>query len=90
MRTAFHQQLDALCTEIADICGLAGVAMERATQALLQADLAIAWSRRAHLHAGFVEPSTASRRIGERVDAAPRPGTLNVRDLVAPYVPSRC
>ena len=42
MRTAFHQQLDALCTEIADICGLAGVAMERATQALLQADLVLA------------------------------------------------
>jgi phosphate transport system protein len=42
MRTAFHHQLDALCTEIADICGLAGVAMERATQALLQADLTLA------------------------------------------------
>jgi phosphate transport system protein len=42
MRTAFHQQLDALSTEIADICGLAGVAMEHATQALLQADLALA------------------------------------------------
>jgi phosphate transport system protein len=42
MRTAFHQQLDALSSEIADICGLAGVAMERATQALLQADLVLA------------------------------------------------
>jgi phosphate transport system protein len=42
MRTAFHQQLDALASDIADICGLAGVAMERATQALLQADLVVA------------------------------------------------
>ena len=42
MRTAFHQQLDALASDIADICGLAGSAMERATQALLQADLVLA------------------------------------------------
>jgi phosphate transport system protein len=42
MRTAFHQQLDALASDIADVCGLAGVAMERATQALLQADLVVA------------------------------------------------
>jgi phosphate transport system protein len=31
MRTAFHQQLDALGSDIADLCGLAGAAMERAT-----------------------------------------------------------
>jgi phosphate transport system protein len=42
MRTAFHQQLQALSTEIADICETAGMAMERATQALLQADLVLA------------------------------------------------
>ncbi|GAC1402780.1 MAG: phosphate signaling complex protein PhoU [Mycobacterium sp.] len=42
MRTAFHQQLDALASDVADMCGLAGTAMERATQALLQADLLLA------------------------------------------------
>jgi phosphate transport system protein len=42
MRTAFHEQLEALAADIADICGLAGEAMERATQALLQADLVLA------------------------------------------------
>jgi phosphate transport system protein len=42
MRAAFHQQLDALARDIADLCGLAGAAMERATQALLQADLLLA------------------------------------------------
>jgi len=42
MRTAFQQQLDALASDVADMCGLAGVAMERATQALLQADLVLA------------------------------------------------
>jgi phosphate transport system protein len=42
MRTAFHEQLDALTRTIADMCGLAGAAMERSTQALLQANLPLA------------------------------------------------
>jgi phosphate transport system protein len=39
MRTAYHEQLDQLAKQLGDMCGLAGVAMERATQSLLQADL---------------------------------------------------
>jgi phosphate transport system protein len=42
VRTAFHQQLDGLIASIAEMCGLAGEAMERATQALLRADLTLA------------------------------------------------
>jgi phosphate transport system protein len=42
MRTAYHEQLDALTNQLGDMCGLAGAAMERATQALLQADLLLA------------------------------------------------
>jgi len=42
MRTAYHEQLDALAGQLGEMCGLAGVAMERATQALLQADLMLA------------------------------------------------
>ena len=42
MRTAYHEQLEALQRQLAEMCGLAGVAMERATQALLQADLVLA------------------------------------------------
>lgn len=42
MRTAFHQQLDTLTATLSQMCGLAGLAMERATQALLQADLVLA------------------------------------------------
>lgn len=42
MRTAFHEQLDALTAAIADMCGLAGQAMQDATQALLGADAALA------------------------------------------------
>jgi phosphate transport system protein len=42
MRTAYHEQLDQLTARLGEMCGLAGDAMERATQALLQADLALA------------------------------------------------
>ena len=42
MRTAYHEQLESLTNRLGEMCGLAGVAMERATQALLQADLVLA------------------------------------------------
>jgi len=42
MRTAFHEQLSALCSQLSDMCGLATVAMEHATHALLEADLSLA------------------------------------------------
>jgi phosphate transport system protein len=42
MRIAYHEQLDALTRQLAEMCRMAGLAMERATQALLQADLALA------------------------------------------------
>ena len=42
MRSAYGAQLDALTNQLAEMCRLAGVAMERATQALLQADLVVA------------------------------------------------
>lgn len=42
MRTAYHEQLSDLAEQLGKMCGLAGIAMERATQALLQADLMVA------------------------------------------------
>ncbi|MEO3760735.1 phosphate signaling complex protein PhoU [Mycobacterium sp. B14F4] len=42
MRTAFHQELAGLCGQLGEMCGLAVSAMERATQALLEADLSLA------------------------------------------------
>jgi len=42
MRTAYHEHLSALTEQLAQMCGLGGAAMGRATQALLQADLALA------------------------------------------------
>ncbi len=42
MRTAYQEQLSSLTVQLGEMCDLAGQAMERATQALLQADLALA------------------------------------------------
>jgi phosphate transport system protein len=42
MRTAYHTELASLTKHLGEMCGLAGVAMEHATQALLQADLVLA------------------------------------------------
>ncbi|OBK09062.1 phosphate transport system regulatory protein PhoU [Mycolicibacterium conceptionense] len=42
MRTQYHEQLHSLTDQLGQMCELAGNAMELATQALLQADLALA------------------------------------------------
>jgi phosphate transport system protein len=42
MRTAYQEQLASLSELLGEMCGLAGAAMERSTQALLQADLVLA------------------------------------------------
>jgi hypothetical protein len=42
MRRAYHEKLEGLTASIGELCGLAGASMERATQALLQADLHLA------------------------------------------------
>ena len=42
VRTAFHEHLGALIESLSQMCGLAGVATERSTHALLQADLVVA------------------------------------------------
>ncbi|MCE6995784.1 phosphate signaling complex protein PhoU [Saccharothrix sp. S26] len=42
MREAYHDQLGQLAGQLADMCGMAGDAMERATASLLGADLALA------------------------------------------------
>ena len=42
MRTAYHQRLAGLTAQLAEMCRLAGVAMQHATQALLSADLRLA------------------------------------------------
>src|SRR3984885_15350963 len=41
MRTAYHMELARLTEHLGEMCGLAGVGMEHATKALLQADLVL-------------------------------------------------
>ena len=41
MRTAYHQQLSGLCTQLGEMCGLAAGAMEHASSALLDVDLSL-------------------------------------------------
>jgi phosphate transport system protein len=63
MRTDFHAQLDALIATLSEMCGLAGLAMQRATQALLQADLVLAEqviSDHDHLRQMQVDAETAA------------------------------
>jgi phosphate transport system protein len=42
MRATYHEDLAALSAQVGDMCGLAADAMERATEALLGADLSVA------------------------------------------------
>ena len=42
MRTEYHEQLSELDRQLGEMCGLAGVAMRQATQALLDADVVLA------------------------------------------------
>jgi phosphate transport system protein len=42
MRTAYHEQLSGLGARLAEMCGLAAKALDDATRALLEADLALA------------------------------------------------
>jgi phosphate transport system protein len=42
VRTNYHEQLESLIQTLSDMCAFAGLAMERATQALLQGDLVLA------------------------------------------------
>jgi phosphate transport system protein len=42
MRTAYHEKLSELNDQLGTMCGLAGTAMSKATDALLQADLTLA------------------------------------------------
>jgi phosphate transport system protein len=42
MRTAYQERISELSEQLGEMCGLAGAAMEGATQALLQADLVLA------------------------------------------------
>ncbi len=66
MRTAYHEQLDDLAARLGETCGLAGAAMKRATQALLETDVAAAEEVISdHGHPGQVLPEDVRRCFAE-------------------------
>lgn len=82
MRKAFHEQLDALTSSIAEMCGLAGAAMERATQALLQADLLLA-EQVITDHSELIHQTTHAEESAVKVLALQAPVAGDLRAVVS-------
>jgi phosphate transport system protein len=82
MRTAYHEQLAALITQQAEMCGLAGIAMERATQALLDADLVLAEQVIAD-HAQITKMSTQAQETAFSLLALQAPVAGELRVIVS-------
>ncbi len=81
MRTAFHEQLDKLSAQLADMCGLAATAMEDATVALLHAELSVA----EHVIADQENIVAMSRQVEEaalRLLALQQPVARDLRTVV--------
>jgi phosphate transport system protein len=82
MRTAYHEQLAALTAQLAEMCGLAGLAMERATQALLRADLALA-EQVITDHEQITKMSTAAQETAVTLLALQAPVAGELRAVVS-------
>jgi phosphate transport system protein len=82
MRTAFHEQLDVLTATLSRMCGLAGVAMDRATHALLHADLAMAEAVIAS-HEQLERMKTEAEEIAFLLLALQAPVASDLRTVVA-------
>ncbi|OBI23443.1 phosphate transport system regulatory protein PhoU [Mycobacterium sp. E2327] len=62
MRTAFHRQLEALTASVADMCARAAGAMQRATHAVLHADVSLAECVHSDHHKIVRHGSSAQRK----------------------------
>jgi phosphate transport system protein len=82
MRKAFHEQLDALTSSIAEMCGLAGAAMECATQALLQGDLLLA-EQVITDHSELIHQTTHAEESAVKVLALQAPVAGDLRAVVS-------
>ena len=81
MRTRFHEELSALRAQLADMCGLAATAMEHATHALLEADLALAEQVIAdHEHIAALNRQTEGSAL--RLLALQQPVASDLRTIV--------
>ena len=81
MRTTYYEQLSALCAQVGDMCGLAADAMERATQALLGADLSIAEQVIAD-HEHIAEMSKRTEACAVKLLATQQPVAGDLRTIV--------
>jgi len=81
MRTAYGAQLAALISQLAQICDMAGIAMEGATVALLRADLAAA-ERVIGEHETIAEASARAEAAGLVLLALQAPMAGDLRTIV--------
>lgn len=82
MRTAFHRQLDALTIGVADMCALAGGAMQHATEALLQADIRLTEGVVAN-HAEIMRNGVRTEERARALLALQAPVAGDLRSVVA-------
>lgn len=82
MRTAYHDELRALTNNLSQICGLAAAAIESATDALLQADLALA-EKVIEDHGRIVEMSSQAQRDAFEMLALQQPVAGDLRSVFA-------
>ena len=81
MRSAFHEQLDSLTETLSQMCGLAGLAMEQATHALLRADLNLAETVIAE-HEQLAQMQTAAEEAAFKLLALQAPVAADLRIVV--------
>src|ERR1700689_3909613 len=81
MRTLFHGRLDALIETLSEMCGLAGLAMQQVTHALLQADLNLAEKVIAD-HERLAQMRTAAEEAAFVLLALQAPGAADLRIVV--------
>ncbi|VEG44794.1 phosphate uptake regulator, PhoU [Mycolicibacterium flavescens] len=81
MRTAYQEQLTALSAQLGKMCGLAVSALERATEALLDADLSLAEQVIAD-HEHIIELNRQAEEAALRILALQQPVASDLRRVV--------
>lgn len=82
MRTGFHQQLDTLTDQLADMCAMAAEAISQASEALLEADLTTAESVIAR-HRSIVALETHVEETAFALLALQAPVATDLRSIVS-------
>lgn len=82
VRTAYHEQLDALNAQLGEMCGLVGVAMEHATRALLRADMVLTEQVIAE-HEQIAAMSAAAEDSAFKLLALQAPVAGDLREIVS-------